>query len=86
MVIICSIKPFTFAQKIMVLNDSGNIETTITTSMKDLAENLCEVANKYQCEKIKMAGSKLYAKGLESKIKGCYLAKYSKNDLEIEYI
>jgi hypothetical protein len=86
MMILGSIKPFTFAQKILVLNDEGAIEATITTSMKDFAENLCEVANKYNCKNVKIAGYKTYAKGLENKIKDCYLAKYEKNDLEIEYI
>lgn len=87
MVIICSLKPFTFAQKIMVLNDEGNIENTVSVSVKNLPEVLCEIANKYQCSKIKMAGSNLYAKGFENKIKECYSTKFSKDiKLEIEYI
>lgn len=86
MMILCSLKPFTFAQKIMVFDNEGNLETTVSASVKDLPETLCEIANKYQCNKIKMSGSKIYTKGFEEKIKGCYLAKYNKNDIEIEYI
>ena len=86
MIILCSIKPFMYAQKIMVFNDNGDAYTTITTTVKDFAENLCELVEKYQCKKIKMAGNKMYIKGLENKVKECYLAKYKKDDLEIEYI
>jgi len=86
MMIICSVRPFTLSQKIIAYDEAGVIQKTILTSMKDFPENLCEMANKYNCNKVQIAGSKLYAKGLENKVKECYLAKYNKNDLEIEYI
>lgn len=86
MVIICSLKPFIFTQKIMVFNEDGSIETTATVAVNNFVELLCNFVNKYKCKKITMTGSKIYAKGFEEKIRECYLAKYGENDLEIEYI
>ena len=57
MIILCSIKPFMYAQKIMVFNDDGDAYTTITTTVKDFAENLCRIlliAPRFLLKSIKM--------------------------------
>ena len=86
MTIVTHIRPFIFAQPIMVMDDNEEIKEVISSSLKNLPENICELSRKYNCTKVNIAGSKKYNKGLEEKIKKCYMAKFNCNDLEIELI
>lgn len=86
MTIIGNIKPFIFAQQLMVVDEEG-VKEVVSTSLKNLPENICELSHKYNCTKVKIAGSKKYNKGLEDKIKKCYIAKFNNSDdLEIELL
>jgi len=86
MTIIGHIKPFIFAQQLIVIDDN-EIKEIISTSIKNLPENICELSHKYECNKIQIKGNKKYNQGLENKIRKCYIAKFNCNDnLEIEFI
>lgn len=87
MTIVGTIKPFIFAQQLMVIDEEEGVKEVVSTSLKNLPENICELSRKYNCTKVKIAGSKKYNKGLEDKIKKCYIAKFNNSDdLEIELL
>ena len=77
MMIITNIRPFMFAQQILVFDENNKIIDTRETSIKDLPENLCALVKKYNCNIIKLAGAKKYSKGLETKINALFKAKYA---------
>ena len=82
--VIANLKNFTFSHDILVINEEGEIVTKISSSMKDLAENVVEKCSAYNATKVKLLGNKKYATKLEQDIKQLGLTKYKLNfDIEI---
>lgn len=89
MIVLAIIKPFIFAQKVMIVEDNGVCHETRLTTIKDLPENICALANMYNCKDVKIQGSKKYAQKIADKTNALFNAKFAKANeftLEIENI
>jgi len=80
MIILVETKSFLFAQKITVFGDDKSIIDTRKSSMNDLPENICALANMYNCKNIKISGSKKYIAKVVEKTNAIFNTKFAKAD------
>jgi len=86
MTIITSLKGFTFAYPVFVM-DNDKVVTITKASLIDMPELMAYFTETYNCTKVIFSGNKKYAENIFTKIKEVYKAKYSKEcNLEYEYI
>lgn len=89
MVVMAVIKPFIFTQKVMIIEDNGVCHDVRFTTMKDLPENICALANMYNCKYIGIKGSKKYAQKIAERTNALFNAKFAKANeftLDIEIL
>lgn len=85
MTIVADLKGFTLAHKVFVM-DNDVLKEATQASMRNMPELICELSQKYNCNKVILSGSHKYNKEINDKIKKLYTAKYNLEcPLEIEY-
>lgn len=77
MTIITNIKSFVFNQSILVIDNEEIIYSTKAT-IKELPNVICSLANKYNCENVKITGaSKKYMEEIKNKTNVLFNNKFS---------
>lgn len=85
MIIIADIRTFALGHRIMLV-DNNEIKFSTKASLKTLPEVICELAQKNNCNNIKLLGNAKFCEGISNNIKNTFTGKFScKCPLNIEY-
>lgn len=77
-------QPFDFKQKIYVFEDGNQIDC-IESTMDNIVNDIFNFIGKYEIKRVELVGPIQLSKGIAKKIKNEEMAKYSKNEIVIDY-
>ena len=80
--LVVSVKPFTFTQTVLVVEDNEVIDTK-TVPMNTFEESVLAIANELEINELNLVGVKVYTRGIQKKIEKAELKKYNENKLNI---
>lgn len=80
--LVVSVKPFTFTQTVLVVEDNEVVDTK-TVPMNTFEESVLAIANELEINELNLVGVKVYTRGIQKKIEKAELKKYNENKLNI---
>lgn len=83
--IVTILKPFMYLQNVFVYEDGKKIEV-LASSLDDLSNNIFELSNKYDTNKVNLIGNIAFGKGIKEQILEAEMTKYNANNLDISCI
>ena len=83
--IISVLQPFNMQQSFHVY-ENGNLIAEESGSINNIEETIISLSEKYEADKVEIAGPKQYNRGLKRKIQEVEISKYNQNRLEINIL
>lgn len=77
--------PFDLYQTFYVYEDSEKLEA-VQTKIKDIPETVFKLSEIYNVDKIDIAGTKMFTRGIMKQIREQEILKYNMNKLEIKLV
>lgn len=83
--IIILAKPYETYQQIFVYEDGNKIDG-VKIPYAELTDNLFQLTEKYQVDRVDLTGPKQYVRGLAKQLEKIELSKYNKNSISFKVI
>lgn len=83
--IVTILKPFMYLQNVFVYEDGKKIEV-LASSLDDLSNNIFELSDKYDTNKVNLIGNIAFGEGIKEQILEAEMTKYNANNLDISCI
>jgi hypothetical protein len=77
--------PFDLYQTFYVYEDSEKLEA-VQTKIENIPETVFKLSEMYNVDKIDIAGTKMFTRGIMKRIQDEEMLKYSKNKIEIKLV
>lgn len=82
--ILCNIFMFDLHQRIIFVDEQGNMEEVGVANLDNLSEMIADLCTKYEVNKVHLIGNKEYAGAAASEICLHGVAKYGNHYIEVE--